>query len=409
MCVHHTVQQMVRRVGQYWHIFPHYSQARRSAWEGIRKDGVKFMDAFPASLIKRKLDQEMKIELVNGSIWQLVGSDKVDTLIGAGVAGIVFSEYAVCKPSAWHYLSPILKESGGWVVFNSTPRGHNHFHELYKTAEERSWFTQTLKHTDTKVLSPTVMEDEIADGMPPETARQEYDCDWEAAPSGAIWADLLMQTKVEEFEPEAGEIFTSWDLGHADATAIWFWMVRHGGGLDVLDYYENTRKPLSHYFDEVDRRPYSYRYHFLPHDARANTLQSSLSIMEQCVEHFTSAMVDITPNLSVADGIQAARWVLQRPIRFHKNAKNGLHVLQSYRYDYNEERKVYSNKPFHDWASHGSDAFRYLSVKARTMMDRSKRMQAAVLASEQKVRTAHYGFTMDELWQHCVPTKNRRM
>jgi len=406
--VHQAVKMSQRRVGQYWHVYPMYAQARKAIWMGMRKDGVRFLDAFPREIVKSKNKQTMTVEMTNGSIWMLVGSDNVDSVVGSGPVGIVFSEYALCNPSAWDFLSPILVENGGWAAFISTPRGKNHFWDLYDGAERRGWYQETHRASDTGVLPPDIVERQIAEGMPPELARQEYECDWNAAPSGTVWGDLLLTIATKDFELENSEpIFASWDLGHTDATAVWFWQAV-GDEFRFLDYHEATRKPLSYYFDMLEKKGWPVACHYLPHDARAQTLQSSSSIMEQFVERVGIAKVAITPSLSIQDGIQAARWLLQKPLRFHTRCAYGLKVLNAYRYGYDEEKKVYSTNPVHDWASNGADAFRYSALMARPNLSRTLQRQAAAARVIEMPRNM-YSFTLDDLWKNCAPARSRRM
>jgi len=121
--------------------------------------------------------QEMKIRLTNGSLFQLIGSDNIDSLMGTNPKIVVFSEYALQDPSAWDYIRPILKVNKGVAIFISTPRGRNHFWELSRTAETtEDWYYQKLTIEDTGVLTPADVEKEKEEGMSEELALQEYYC-----------------------------------------------------------------------------------------------------------------------------------------------------------------------------------------------------------------------------------------
>jgi phage terminase large subunit len=168
---------------------------------------------------------------------------------------------------------------------------------------------------------------------------------------------------MEDFEHGLSDVFTSWDLGFTDSTAIWFWRIKDGG-IDIIDHHEAHGKPLSYYFDFVDTRPYRYVKHWLPHDARQVTLSAGVSILNQCLAHWPG-QVTIGPDLPLLDGIQAARWLIQQGVRFHPRVKEGLDALKAYAYEYDEEKQMFSNKPEHTWASHSADAFRYLACVAK--------------------------------------------
>ena len=116
-----------RRVGLYWHALPKYEDARKVIWDAITPDGKRLIDVnFPEAIVKRRLDHEMKLELVNGSIWQPVGADNYDTLVGAFPTHITYSEFALMTPQARNFLRPALAMNDGSELIITTPRGFNH-------------------------------------------------------------------------------------------------------------------------------------------------------------------------------------------------------------------------------------------------------------------------------------------
>jgi len=147
-----TVVAAHERIGNYWHCLPKYEQARKAIWEAVNPHtGMRRIDeAFPPALRTRTDNVGMVIELANGSIWRIVGSDNPDSLVGAPPVGIVFSEWALSNPSAWAYLAPALAENGGWADFITTPRGKNHVHAMWNMAKDNpSWFAQILTVNET--------------------------------------------------------------------------------------------------------------------------------------------------------------------------------------------------------------------------------------------------------------------
>jgi phage terminase large subunit len=162
------------------------------------------------------------------------------------------------------------------------------------------------------------------------------------------------------------------DLGYTDSTAMWFWQPRPDG-LAIIDYYENHSQPLQHYFDFLDSTGYEFDTLWLPHDARARTLQTGRSTVEQFIDKYKDSPVriDIVPMLKKQHGIDAARLVLPQCYFDLDNTKGGIETLRSYRRKYDAVKNVFSNEPLHDWASNGADAFRYLSLvcKERLKVD----------------------------------------
>ena len=160
LSVNFTAAQMVERVGVYWHMLPTAKQARKVVWSGVDRQQRKIIDqAFPPVLRKRINDQDMLIELVNGSVWQCVGSDNYNALVGANPVGVVFSEYSLTDPAAWEYIRPILRENGGWAIFIFTPRGKNHAYDLFETARQNpNWFCEKFCKTPRMALALPIRE-----------------------------------------------------------------------------------------------------------------------------------------------------------------------------------------------------------------------------------------------------------
>ena len=391
VAIHQTCKSMHVKKGTYWHFFPTRAQAKRSIWEGMTKSGERILEqCFPGfinpkragSIVAKKNESEMSIELKCGSSWRLMGTDKTE-FVGAGPQGVVFSEFAQSRPKAWDFVRPMLRESGGWAWFITTPRGRNHAQKLFKDASkpDSGWFcdTKTVHQTgltyasnkDRPDLSPDeMMDEERAEGMAEELIAQEYLVDWTAANIGSIYGKFMSALEGRnaldvDFEHPNDGVHTSWDLGVSDSTAIWFWRLS-GDSVEFIDFYENHGQAAQHYFDVIEEKGYGYETHWLPHDARARTLVTGTSFHEEAVKHFADkgcGAVAIGPQLSLRDGIGAGRWLLQRPAtRFHKRCEDGVNALRAYEYEYDEDTKTFSTKPLHNWASHPSDGFRYGAI-----------------------------------------------
>jgi len=177
------IKKAFERKGVYYYLFPEFAQGRRVIWDGVDGSGFKFLDHIPEQLIQRKNSTDMKLELVNGSVIQVIGTDKFDKVRGSNPVGCVFSEFAFQNPKAWHIVRPILAENGGWACFNSTPNGKNHFYKMYNMAlNNQNWFTQFLTVDDTKdwdgnpIITQEAIQEEIDAGMSKEMVQQEFYC-----------------------------------------------------------------------------------------------------------------------------------------------------------------------------------------------------------------------------------------
>lgn len=428
---HQTAKMAHRRKGAYWHVFPTFAQARKAIWEGFTSEGKRILEnVFPGfsdpkragSIVKRKDEQQMMIELKCGSIWRLLGSDRIE-VVGAGPVGVVFSEYAIANPRAWRLISPMLRESGGWAAAISTPRGANHFKELFEAAKgDPSWFAETQPITQTEAWRlwknkngslytsfDELKGEELASGMQEALFRQEYECDWTAALVGSVWGDLIEAIEkaggLAPFDHDHGDVFTNWDIGFTDSTSIWFWQVKDGG-VDIIDHYEAHGQPLSHYFDVIDSKPYRYVKHWLPHDARQTTLASGVSILNQCMKKWPG-QVAVGPDLPLLDGIQAGRWLLQQKVRIHPRCGEGIEALRSYHYEFDEEKKTFAARPAHDWSSHTADALRYVAavVKVSNLLTH----KPAPKIVEPVARPLHHSFNLEDLFAaHSARVAQRR-
>lgn len=406
--MHQLCKMAHQRRGVYWHVFPTFEQGRKAIWEGFRSDGPRILNnVFPPELVARKNEQQMMLELKCGSIYRVMGSDKIE-VVGAGPVGVIFSEYSVSKPRAADLIDPMLAENGGWQAYCYTPRGNNHGKKLFdRVKNDPSWFCeiQTLQETEAYDFDATIARARAA-GRPEAIIRQEYLCDWAAANVGSVYGDLVERLenagKLAAFDHPTDGVFTSWDLGISDSTAIWWWRVVDGG-VDVIDYEQCSGKPLSHFFDVIESKPYQYIKHWLPHDARARSLATGSSVLDQFFDRFGRDSVAIGPAMSLADGIAAARWLLQRSVRIHERCGDGIEALKQYHYAWDEDRKTFSSKPEHDLSSHGADAFRYLALVAKVTSNLVKKEAKPTAPLARSMNS----FALEELWDTAPRASGR--
>lgn len=362
------------RQATYWHMLPQAAQARKAIWEAINPHtGVRLIDqAFPHEIRETTRENEMFIRFKTGSTWQVVGSDNFNSLVGSPPAGIVFSEYALADPRAWAILRPILRENGGWALFISTPRGKNHLHSLLKMAEgEDGWFAQVLNARQTGVFTEGDLEQEKREyiselGEQDGTSmfEQEYLCSFEAAIVGAYYAKWLSDAQKEgrigkvPHEPQL-PVETWWDLGIDDATSLWF-VQRHAREVRIIDHYRNSGEGLAHYAKVCREKPYIYRRHVLPHDIKVRELGSGLTRLETLQKMLGGASENfiVSTQKSVADGINAVRTLLPRCWFDAEKCAAGLEAMRQYRREWDEDRRTFLDRPYHDWTSHDADAFR---------------------------------------------------
>lgn len=378
-----------QRVGLYWHLLPTYKQGRAIVWNGFTRDGRKFLDHFHPDLVESTNSTEMRVTFKNGSQYQVVGTDDINSLVGTNPIGCIFSEYSLHDPAAWNYLRPILLENGGWALFIYTARGRNHGYTLVEMARKnKKWFCEismagsdgTRKEDGQPVFSDDQIQEERDSGMPEEMIQQEYYCSFDSPFIGSYYgAQMLSAEKggriMEEipYDPKL-PVETWWDLGMDDSTTIWF-VQKYGMETRIIDYYENSGEGLQHYAKvlsgQIDgeewRSEYFYGRHLGPHDIEVRELGTGKSRRE--VARGLGIKFTVGKKHEVSDGIEACRSLLPTCYFSMKRCERGIEALRQYRKAYDEANKVFRNHPHHDWTSHAADAFR---IGAMATKDRKK-------------------------------------
>lgn len=401
-----------QRIGNYWHMLPEYSQARKAIWDAINPHtGMRRIDeAFPEAIRKSTNHHEMKIEFKSGSIFQVVGSDNFNSLIGSPPIGIVYSEWSVADPMAHAYLSPILAENNGWALFIYTARGYNHGFSTYEGAKnDPGSYAELLTVDDTQAISPDALArllrtyiDLYGEEHGKSFFRQECYNDWSAANIGAVLGTEIERAEREgrilDFTDDGWPVEISSDIGFRDTAAWWFWQPKPGG-FDLVDYDQGISLDADDWIERLQKKPHKIGKIWLPQDARAKTFQSKHSAVERFLKAFGPERIAIVPPAKVADRINAGRRIARR-CRFHKTrCKDGLSGLRSWSFEFDEEKRIQSKDPKHDWASHPGDAYSY---GAQVMVERIIEEKKTEPLRGVTVGNIH-GVTLDEMWRVAKP------
>lgn len=348
---------------RFAYVAPFYKQAKAVAWDYLKR--------YSAPVQGMKINEaELRIDYPNGSRISLYGSDNPDALRGLFFDGIVADEYGDWKPSVWSYVvRPALADRQGWAIIIGTPKGRNQFYDVYSSvSKNNNGLALLIKASTSGLLAP----EELASlrlELSEDAWLQEMECDFEAAIPGAIYGKELWTMEQEGrirhgvFDP-ALPVHAVLDLGWRDDTAIiWFQVHKE---LRIIDSYSTNGMPISHYHEVLKSKPYKYGPNlWLPHDARAKSLQTGRSIEEQF--EALNWRVRIVPELSLQDGIQAARLSLQDGL-ISDDLPDLINALKLYQREYDEDKRCYRDKPRHDWTSHYADAFRYACLVWREEM-----------------------------------------
>lgn len=357
-CITDLIKRAAEHTGReprFAYVAPTYTQAKDVAWSylkeytapipGIEKSESELSVTFPGTRARIRL----------------YGAENYDRIRGLYLDGVVIDESGDIDPRAWpEVIRPALSDRKGWATFIGTPKGRNAFFDLHSKAKaDDAWFTDELRASQTGLIDAA----ELADAqrtMTPEAYAQEYECSFDAAVIGAYYGKEIVQAEADKRigrvpHDRAADVFASWDLGIADAMAIWVGQII-GREWHWIDYYENSGQPLDHYVDWIKSLPYKVHRHYLPHDGEARELQTGKSRQEFLEGRGFG--VTIVPRHEPMDGIDAARVRFNRMWFDAERCARGIDCLRMYRAEYDDKNKVLKPKPLHDWASHGADAFR---------------------------------------------------
>ena len=323
----------------------------------------------------KKLGLEGFYEVQNTAIYGKNGTEflfaglkhnvtKIKSFEGVDVCWV--EEAQTTSKSSWDVLIPTIRKNGSeiWITFNpelDTDETYKRFvvnppsnAKVVKVNwSDNPWFPDVLREE---------MEDLKARDI--DAYLNVWEGNTRQVLDGAVYANELRKAQEESrikdvIIDKSIPVSTFWDLGWSDMTSIWFVQVIPGGEVRVIDFYQDCQKPIDFYTALLQTKGYTYRDHWLPHDAEHKNMTGRS--VKEIVENM-GLPVRITPKLSIADGINAARMLMNRCYFDQTKCAEGLQALRHYRYDVDPDTKMFSTKPLHDQHSHAADAFRYVAV-----------------------------------------------
>lgn len=194
---------------EIWYIAPSYRQAKRIAWKKLKSLVPR------AALARRANESELTMELKNGSILRLMGGQNADDIKGVGLDGVVLDEYGSMNPNIWvEAVRPMLSDKMGWALFTGTPKGYNHFYDLYQlglntlSPEWRSWQFTTEQGGN---VPRSEIEAAKAD-MDERTYRQEYLASFESL-AGRVYYNFDRAINIDyEIEDDYSPLLVGMDF-----------------------------------------------------------------------------------------------------------------------------------------------------------------------------------------------------
>lgn len=281
---------------------------------------------------------------------------------------VCWVEEAVNVPeSSWRVLIPTIRKAGSeiWMTFNPELETDYTYVEWVKNSRPDAVVQQVNWRDNPWFTAEMRAEKDLLKSRNLDSYLNVWEGHCRLMLEGAIYAQELRDAQAEGRLSQSVPYDRSvpvdafFDLGRSDLTAIWFGQ-KVGFQYRVINYYQGNQKAIGHYLKFLQRLEYTYGTIWLPHDAKAKTIGSELSVEEQTRNK--GFRVRIVPNLKIADGINAARTIFPNCWFDPKRCEEGIQCLRRYRYDVDPNTKQFSKDPLHDQFSHGADAFRYLAV-----------------------------------------------
>lgn len=375
----YAVKKMVESPINVVIVWPTKKQGYDNFWTAIENDGMLTLDHIPEELIEQRTNSptDMHITLKNGSTLTLLGASDPDALRGANAKLYIFSEFVDVNSEALTVIRPIIAVNGGQIILQSTPKidgisGGTFkilFDRAIKMMGEGSKLQYASRITADKYLSAEVLEDlrqeTIEQNGNDFKWRQEYMCDWGQSSSTSYYGAAMQAVKERgqigsvPYNP-AFPVYTAWDLGMSDSTAITFFQyykIKDKITVSVIDYYETHdigTEPIVRY---VMAKPYNMAWHFFPHDGAVRD-SDAIQRIEKIRDYgmVNSSLLQREP---VEDGItRAVEGVINA--RMNEATTTDLRrKLIMYKRKFNPLTGDYLG-PEHKTESHAADSVRYM-------------------------------------------------
>ena len=392
---------------KFAYLAPLRDQAKKVAWQYLKDLTKPFWS-------KKPNEAELKIEIDNAhggiSTIYVGGADNPDSMRGLYFDGVALDEFGDMRPSTWYsVIRPALSDRQGWAIFMGTPKGRNTFWHIKEEARLNpdTHLLLELPASKTGIIHPDELKDAQAQ-MTAETYAIEYECSFDASIPGAYFARELGQI-YEKGQIANGEnlkrdpefpVYVVGDLGFTDSCAWWVWQ-KAAGGFKVIDFYEADGREIQHYIDWIQSLG-NVAQVYLPHDARAKSLQTGRSIIEVFLSN--GIYPEIIPKMNLQDGIEAARQIIPKCWFNEDRTYDGLEHLRAYSRLWDEKTSSFKDRPNHDSHSHAADAFRYMALAAGEI----PQITDVQYAQNRGINNGVYPFSLDQLWD-SQPKAHRRL
>lgn len=351
----------------------------REVQKSIRESVKRLLDDRIEALGLGRFYQSLETEIrgANGTLINFTGllghtADSIKSYEGATITWIE-EAHSVCRRSLDVLIPTVIRTERPQIIFTLNPDlPTDPVYADFVEAERDDCYRAEINYTDNPHCpAALIAEAERMQRDDPAKYAHVWQGKVKLIAEGAIYKAELetarLQNRICKVPYDHNlPVFTGWDLGILDSTAIWFAQV-YGREVRLIDYYEADGEPLSHYARIIAELGYNYTggKNFLPHDVAARDLSSGVS-RQQTLETL-GVRVTVGARLGPEDRIEAARQLFSRIWIDETRCKRGIDCLQNYRRAFNDKLGEFKADPVHDWASHGADSFGELALAVQSM------------------------------------------
>jgi len=285
-----VVPDLVKEVQTIVLVYPTAKMGFRNFWNNIENDGFKTIEHIPAGLIARQSNSEddMRIELINGSVFMCVGATNTEALRGANGKKYIFDEFADQPIEAVNVVAPIVEANGGRLIYMGTPKvdGINgetmrrmHF-QFKENSLKYTCYVDATQYMTAEQLEKS-RQGYITRNGNDFKYRQEMLLDWGQSSASSYYGEIMSAKDNDGTIGEWGynpahPVYTAWDLGRADTMVILFFQY-YNKKIRVIDMFETQNFGLDTVIPFLQTKPYTYGWHFLPHDGTVASLNDNVS------------------------------------------------------------------------------------------------------------------------------------
>ena len=356
---------LLNRNTNAYHLFPQQDQANKVIWNGIFiANGVsyKYIKLFPSSIATLNNTSKI-IKFYNGSTIRILGTSDPDNLRGITSSLIGVSEYCFTKEYLLPVITPILVQSKGRLLLESTPNGLNFaYSQFQQFSKTDTWHTEKataetlVDEEGNRYITDEDIQSSVDNGLSKGLIQQEFYCTPVLDEDKVIFgAEMKEVRKVSNLYDSTKPIHFAFDLGVSDNTSIVGFQYNFiNNGINYVWNYENNNQPYIHYIEKIktlfNNKPIGRV--ILPHDGKnRQAINDNLMTAENLFNSKGLSTIALDRAYNINQTIALCKSYFGN-IMIDENCITLIDSLNNYQYDDNR-------KPLHDSYSHIADAFKY--------------------------------------------------